>query len=479
MSLLMQALKKAEHAKQNQEQAADNAPQDKPVQPELSESLALSPMEPPVRAEPVIADAPPQPEPDLAIPDIVVPEPPRPTAHDASPIEARPPMKPAAQESAAPPPEETAAKPAATPPKPAASSPKPAPTIEPKVPAARKTAQAVFASKQGRRGRLALRIAAVGGVAVIAGGIGFAYFYLQSVGQKSSVLVGNVSPSTPSPSTAAIPHASQAAAEAPAASAVLVGSSTQAEAVSGRHASQEPSPQKETKAAPSAVAAAENQTKAITPKSTAQSGPAGAPGIQIRQTNLANHVNPTLSSAYQAFMAGDAATAQRQYQQVLQHDAANRDALLGLAAIALIHKQPAQAGSYYVKLLELDPTDPDAIAALTSLQNGTLEQNESRLKKILAQNPQAGAIHFVLGNLYAQHARWAEAQQSYFQAYGTAPANADYAFNLAVSLDRLSQNRLALEYYQRALTLAQTAPGNFSKNTVQSRIRELQASADS
>ncbi len=143
-----------------------------------------------------------------------------------------------------------------------------------------------------------------------------------------------------------------------------------------------------------------------------------------------------------------------------------------MAAIALKHKQTDQATAYYSKLLELDPADPEALAALIGLRGQSDPvQSESRLKKDLAQNPQADAAHFALGNLYAQQSRWAEAQQSYFRAYSIAPGNADYAFNLAVSLDHLNQGKLALDYYQRAL--AQSGPANFDKSSVQTRIKEL------
>ena len=177
-------------------------------------------------------------------------------------------------------------------------------------------------------------------------------------------------------------------------------------------------------------------------------------------------------------MNGDLTAAQQQYQLVLQQEPNNRDALLGMAAISINRKQAAQAGSYYLKLVELDPSDPDAIAGITSLQGGDPYEIESRLKKVLIHNPQAGAILFALGNLYAQQSRWSDAQQAYFRAYGATPANPDYAFNLAISLDRLNQEKLALEFYQRALTLSQSKPGNFNKVAVQDRVKQLQSNLE-
>ena len=49
-----------------------------------------------------------------------------------------------------------------------------------------------------------------------------------------------------------------------------------------------------------------------------------------------------------------------------------------------------------------------------------------------------------LGNQLAQQGRWSEAQQEYFKAFASEPDNADFAYNLAVSLDHLRQPKLAL-----------------------------------
>ena len=80
---------------------------------------------------------------------------------------------------------------------------------------------------------------------------------------------------------------------------------------------------------------------------------------------------------------------------------------------------------------------------------------------------------FALGNLYAQQGRWPEAQQTYFRAYTAAPDNADYAYNLAIGLDRLNQGKLALTYYQRALALGQDKPAGFDRTALRQRMHEL------
>jgi uncharacterized protein HemY len=100
--------------------------------------------------------------------------------------------------------------------------------------------------------------------------------------------------------------------------------------------------------------------------------------------------------------------------------------------------------------------------------------SESRLKTLLSNQPESPALHFSLGNLYAGQSRWSEAQQAYFRAHAGEPENADYLFNLAVSLDHMHQKKLAAQYYQSALTAAETRSAAFDRNQVKSRLFELQ-----
>ena len=70
-------------------------------------------------------------------------------------------------------------------------------------------------------------------------------------------------------------------------------------------------------------------------------------------------------------------------------------------------------------------------------------------------------------------ARWNEAQAAYFEAYRLDPEAADVAYNLAVSLDHLGQNRLAADFYQRALTASGQQSVQFDKGQVSRRLAEL------
>jgi tetratricopeptide (TPR) repeat protein len=185
-------------------------------------------------------------------------------------------------------------------------------------------------------------------------------------------------------------------------------------------------------------------------------------------------VDPALERGYEALQKNDLAAAREAYQRALARDPTSRDALLGLAAVEVRSGQLDSAESRYAKLLETDPRDATALASLLSLR-GQLDPvtAESRLKNLLATHPDAAPLHFALGNQYAQQSRWSEAQGAYFKAYSVDPENADYAFNLAVSLDRLHQKNLALDYYQRALALAAKRSASFNLAQTRTRVQEL------
>ena len=189
--------------------------------------------------------------------------------------------------------------------------------------------------------------------------------------------------------------------------------------------------------------------------------------------------NQTIDRAYDALQAGQLDTAQRDYQQVLRSDAKNTDALLGLATIAARQGQAEQAQAFYQRALESDPNDATAQAGLINTRGqADPVHSESRLKTALASQPDSSALHFALGNLYARQLRWSEAQQAYFRAYSGEPDNADFIFNLAVSLDHLHQNKLAAQYYRMALSTAASNNNSqntsFDRNQVKNRVLELQ-----
>jgi tetratricopeptide (TPR) repeat protein len=195
----------------------------------------------------------------------------------------------------------------------------------------------------------------------------------------------------------------------------------------------------------------------------------------IRITTSHPTLNPTLAAGYDAFQAGNLAAARANYEQVLQTDPRNPDALHGAAAIAVREGRSADVQGYYLRLLEANPQDAIAQAGLVGLNSHSDPvASESRLKTMLAAQPDAPALHFALGNLYARQSRWSEAQQAYFNAVTGDGNNPDYLFNLAVSLDQLHQSKPAAQYYRQALTAAAARPAAFDQARVAGRLRDLQ-----
>jgi len=185
-------------------------------------------------------------------------------------------------------------------------------------------------------------------------------------------------------------------------------------------------------------------------------------------------VEPGLERGWQALQAGDLTAAREAYLSVLRANPLDRDALLGLATIDGRNQDFDAAEARYLRVLELDPRDPYAQAGIIALRGRTDPmQSESRLKNLLAQQPDSTVLQYALGNLYAVQARWSDAQSAYFKAFSADPENPDYVYNLAVSLDQLHQEKLALEYYRRALALAGNRAVGFNSAQVEARIREL------
>lgn len=201
--------------------------------------------------------------------------------------------------------------------------------------------------------------------------------------------------------------------------------------------------------------------------------------IHIEHSHASETVDPLLLAAWQAYHTGEFDIAYQHYNKVLDNDAENhrspnRDALLGMAAIAQQRSQDYLAAEFYNRILSLDPRDPDAHAGMSSLLGEKGEAStESRLKLLLAQRPEAAALHFALGNHYAQLSRWGAAEQAYFSACELESDNAGFAFNLAVSLDHLGQVKLAAQHYRRALQLDHADNTGFDRAQTQLRLNEL------
>jgi tetratricopeptide (TPR) repeat protein len=203
--------------------------------------------------------------------------------------------------------------------------------------------------------------------------------------------------------------------------------------------------------------------------------------ISITRSNAAPQVNAQLTQAYSAFRDQDYYAARALYQQALRELPNNRDALLGLAATSIQLGDVTGARATYSKLLELDPRDALArVGLMDSMPLGDPVQTETQLQGLKAEHPEVAQLSFALGNFYASQRRWNEAQAAYYDALLAAKAESgsavspDFAFNLAVSLERLNQKQPAFDFYREALEQSRLVNPGFDVRVLRERLDALE-----
>lgn len=248
-----------------------------------------------------------------------------------------------------------------------------------------------------------------------------------------------------------------------------------------------PSELKPSSAAPAPQTPSRRAVPAARPAKTVANPSTSAP--ERTRTDVASYLEPTtaprsnlprvekrvieaaipapLENAWNAYQAGDLNTAEQEYRRMLSIDPRNRDAQLGLAAIAVRRGKKAEAVVWYNKLLQLNPQDLDARTGLAAVDAGALSENDENR---LLQSADRAGTPLALGQYYAERQRWHEAQEQFFIAYSREPNSADLAFNLAVSLEHIQQSKLAADYYRKALNLK---GGSFDRSLANKRIDEI------
>ena len=469
MSLLLEALKKAEKAKEEaQRRTGEGSSELQLADAAAAQAAAEAPVQPVLtRAE----------LPDISAPLEILPE------HLSAGAQPAPAAGGLSLESPAP-----QAKPAGT----ASRRASAAAAAAESQPAQRATARKVFEAKvREPNPRLPFYIA-MGALGVFAVGV-VVYFWIQL--RPPAALV-NTNPVRPQSEVAVSPppRAALTTPTSPSGGSDIPGLPSAAPAATPAPPAQAPAAAAPKPAAPrahtQAVAPARSATPAIPrdappPRvaATSRKSVEHAPAPRLAEPALASsaaprpapRVHPNVAAGYAAYQAGRFEVARTEYQTALREEPGNRDALLGLAALDVRERRYESADAIYRQLLRGDPRDPYAHAGLLALRGQGVDPVtvESRLKTLLATEPDSGVLNFTLGNQYAQQARWAEAQQAYFKATVAEPENADYAYNLAVSLEHLRQVGPALDYYRRALALGENRKASFDRDAVQARVQQL------
>lgn len=214
------------------------------------------------------------------------------------------------------------------------------------------------------------------------------------------------------------------------------------------------------------------QTKPSAQRKTTKNPRSKLPSLRLLVQHSSAQLDATLMQAYQAYEEGDPTSAEKHYRQVLERDSTNVDAMLGMAAIAQRQGEQDAAAAWYQSVLAVAPNNTLALLAILPMQDKAYAENH--IKSLLQGQPKAAYLHAALADLYAWQGLWSAAEEAYFDASQLAPHHAEYAFNLAVSLEHMGQPSLAFQQYSRALELLKpSASDSLSKELIETRMQAL------
>ena len=197
------------------------------------------------------------------------------------------------------------------------------------------------------------------------------------------------------------------------------------------------------------------------------------PNLHIVSTQQLEEKHKLLREAYEAYKTGNDKLAMSKYDEVLESDPGNRNALLARAAINVQNNNAGAAIEDYRKLLLANPKDSLALTSLITVANVAPADAETQLKLMIRDEPDSPYLNFALANAYGAQDRWLEAQSHYFTALENNPGDPNYAYNLAVSLEHIAKPKVAVSYYQRALENMSNGLAMFSKEVVDQRLEML------
>ncbi len=183
-----------------------------------------------------------------------------------------------------------------------------------------------------------------------------------------------------------------------------------------------------------------------------------------------------INQGYMAYNRGEFQEAEDAYNRALSISPRSRDAILGAAAVASVNGQLEKALVLYQRQLSQKPNDDYAHSGMLSILSVESISPElfSKVNELLGKFPEAAHLHFLKGRMLVKQSRWSAAQMSFFNAWTRSSDRADYAYNLAISLDNLGLPEEALIFYKRSLELARNNMYGVDIIAVRKRIEILE-----
>ncbi|MGI9271361.1 MAG: tetratricopeptide repeat protein [Woeseiaceae bacterium] len=197
--------------------------------------------------------------------------------------------------------------------------------------------------------------------------------------------------------------------------------------------------------------------------------------VTVTDASIDDNAYASLKEAFSAYERGDYEQSEMAYRRALSIAPRHPNALQGLAAILHRSDRFDESRQFYESLLSVDPGNTAAAAALlTGGDETTRVANESDIKQLIQRHPNSAGLQFALGQLMARQSRWADARDLFVTAVRLDGDNADYLFNLAISLEHLGLYGDARESYEAALASASAASALNSEIAI-ARIESISA----
>lgn len=203
---------------------------------------------------------------------------------------------------------------------------------------------------------------------------------------------------------------------------------------------------------------------------------AGAPAhaeVKLQRDMPSAGLQAQLDSAWRAYRDGELDASRKQYQAAAKSVPENRDAHLGLAALAMREGRDAEAEAHLRRVLRRNPQDAQAQAALSDLFHSAGPVQESRLDGLLDAQSSQAILFYARGNLHARQERWGEAARDYASAVRLAGQVPQYVYNLAVAQEHLGDLAPAVAGFRLALELDQAGGAGLDHASLERHIRDL------
>jgi tetratricopeptide (TPR) repeat protein len=159
-----------------------------------------------------------------------------------------------------------------------------------------------------------------------------------------------------------------------------------------------------------------------------------------------------LNMAYDAFTIGDLESAAYYYKILLREFPNDDNVMFQLAATYQLMMQDNDAIQLYMKIVEKDPSNYDAINNMSIIMSSRDPDMALReLNKIRIKNNQQHQIMAQLGTIKIAIGKVDEGIEDLFTANNLNPGNPYYIYNIAIGFDKKGDYKSAIQYYNICL----------------------------